>query len=288
MANGLQQWLNRANLAWREQFQSGLASVMHGLGRDRFHASDFVTFTEQIPVRGLDPAFDGYRIVQISDIHMGHWISPERLYGIVELVNAEQPDLVTITGDFVSYVLDPLAADMTTALGQLQAPDGVVAVMGNHDHWLDVSAVRQILQASGVVELDNRVYPIERGAARIYAAGVDDIIAGQPDLGRVLDQLPDDGPAFLLAHEPDYADVSAATKRFFLQMSGHSHGGQIVLPRVGPPVRGELFAKYPVGRYQVGEMVQYTNRGVGTHVFRMRVNCPPEITLFTLETHSTG
>ena len=105
---------------------------------------------------------------------------------------------------------------------------------------------------------------------------------GAHDLDAVLEKLPDDSPAILLAHEPDYADISAATERFALQLSGHSHGGQIVLPKIGALLRGPGFFKYPNGLYQVGEMIQYTNRGVGTHVFRVRFNCPPEITVITL------
>jgi hypothetical protein len=86
-----------------------------------------------------------------------------------------------------------------------------------------------------------------------------------------------------LAHEPDFAEQSAESGRFGLQLSGHSHGGQILLPGLGP-MRGEMFRKYPLGRYQVGDMVQYTNRGIGTHVLRLRINCAPEITMVSLHT----
>jgi predicted MPP superfamily phosphohydrolase len=103
------------------------------------------------------------------------------------------------------------------------------------------------------------------------------------ELNKVLQKLPPSGPAILLAHEPDFADISAETRRFSLQLSGHSHGGQLVIPKLGTPLRGDSFKKYPLGRYQVGEMVQYTNRGLGTNAFWIRINCAPEITVIDLQ-----
>jgi hypothetical protein len=171
---------------------------------------------------------------------------------------------------------------MITALRKLNPKDASVAVLGNHDHWMGAENVRQMLRESGVIELANDVYTLERNGASLYIAGVDDVMAFQDRLGDVLEKLPENGPAILLAHEPDFADISSKTGRFNLQISGHSHGGQIVLPGIGPVIRGPLFLRYPIGKYQVGDMIQYTNRGVGTHVFRLRINCPPEITVFTL------
>jgi hypothetical protein len=137
-----------------------------------------------------------------------------------------------------------------------------------------------------VVDLTNRVYPLENGPARLYLAGIDDINAGFPRLDRVLQQLPTDGPAILLAHEPDYADISARTGRFALQVSGHTHGGQVVLPFIGRPLLPKNGRKYPSGLYKVGEMYQYTNRGIGTGQQYIRFNCRPEITQFVLEQQS--
>jgi predicted MPP superfamily phosphohydrolase len=102
-------------------------------------------------------------------------------------------------------------------------------------------------------------------------------------LDELLDQLKDNSAAILMAHEPDFADVSAQANRFDLQVSGHSHGGQIVFPFIGPPILPHLGQKYPSGLYQVGSMLQYTNRGVGMARLPVRFNCPPEITIFHLE-----
>jgi predicted MPP superfamily phosphohydrolase len=231
----------------------------------------------------LTPAFDGYRLVQISDIHMGTWMNRDRLETVVDRINEQQPDLIAITGDFVTFnPVKKWAVELVPPLKRLSARDGAVAVMGNHDHWTDHRAVRAIIHDSGLIDLSNTIYTLERGTERLHIAGVDDYYYRQDDLPAVLDQLPEDGAAVLLAHEPDFADHSAAAGRFDLQISGHSHGGQVILPFVGPIVLPSHGRKYPVGRYQVGDMIQYTNRGVGVVGFYVRINCRPEITVFTL------
>lgn len=272
----------RASFSLRERIQLTLAASMQLLGRNRFRRRDFTVEQVVIGIPNLAPDFVDYRIVQFSDIHMGHWITGERLRGVVQLVNEQEPDLVAITGDFVSYVIEQVREDMISALGDLKPKDASVAVLGNHDHWMGAENVRQILRKSGVIELANDVFTLEKNGAHLHIAGVDDVMAFQDRLDDVLDKLPEDGPAILLAHEPDFADISSKSERFSLQMSGHSHGGQIVIPGIGPLIRGPLFLRYPIGMYRVGDMIQYTNRGVGTHVFRLRINCPPEITVFKL------
>jgi predicted MPP superfamily phosphohydrolase len=117
----------------------------------------------------------------------------------------------------------------------------------------------------------------------LHIAGVDDVLENLADLKGVLRQLPEEGEAILLAHEPDFADISARSGRFSLQISGHTHGGQVVLPFIGPPILPPRGRKYPSGRYQINGMVQYTNRGVGTTTIEIRWNCPPEITVFNLQ-----
>jgi predicted MPP superfamily phosphohydrolase len=109
------------------------------------------------------------------------------------------------------------------------------------------------------------------------------VYVGQNRIEKVLEKLPEQGCAILMVHEPDFADESAATGRFDLQISGHSHGGQVNLPLLGAPVLPRFGRKYPQGLYQVGSMYQYTNRGVGMTPPYIRINCRPEITVFTLE-----
>jgi predicted MPP superfamily phosphohydrolase len=231
----------------------------------------------------LDPEFDGYRVVQIGDFHLDDWSKPERLTRIVEKVNGQSPDLVAITGDFASYSARRLDTEMLTgALRRLRASDGTVAVLGNHDYLTDVGLVLDCLRDGGVTELINGVLTLKRGDAELHVAGVDDVMEGRSRLDLVLDELPGSGAAILLAHEPDFADVAAATGRFDLQLSGHSHGGQVRIPLLGRAILPPFSQRYTRGLYQVGGMIQYTNRGIGFVDARLRFMCRPEITTLTL------
>jgi len=230
----------------------------------------------------LPPGFDGYRLAQVSDIHLGGWMDRARLAEVVDTVNSLKPDLIALTGDFVTAHAERSAQDLVSTLGTLSASDGAVGVLGNHDHWSDPEVVRRALRESGVVNVSNGVHTLERGGGLLHIAGVDDVWEQQDRLDMVLDRLPAEGGVILLAHEPDFADTSAATGRFDLQISGHSHGGQVIAPFAGPLRLPHLGRKYPVGLYEVGDMLQYTNRGVGMVYPYVRFNCRPEITLFTL------
>ncbi len=248
----------------------------------RFSPSDFEIVKIEINIPTLPTPFEGYRIVHISDIHYGQWISLDRLIGVVGLINQQEPDIVAITGDFVSYSQENVE-ELIQALKEIRARDTTVAVLGNHDYWVGAERVRSILRESKIMELNNNVFTVTRKGYALHFAGVDGITLKKNQLEEVLQKLPPNGPAILLAHEPDFADISAKTNRFSLQLSGHSHGGQFVIPKFGTPFRVDGFRKYPLGRYQVGEMVQYTNRGIGTNAFWIRINCAPEITVIDLQ-----
>ena len=274
---------NLKALLLRQKMQIAMSGFRDKLGIHEFDARDFEIVSLNVKIPDLNPAFNDYRIVHISDIHLGQWISAKRIAGVVNLVNKQEPDLVAITGDSVSYVVNEPVLDMLRFLKNLKPKDATVAVLGNHDHWIGAEDIRRVMDESSILELENDVYTIKRGDAMLHIAGVDSITLEKHDLDAVLEKLPETGPAILLAHEPDFADKSAATGRFSLQLSGHSHGGQMVIPGFGTPFRGSQFRKYPLGEYKVGDMIQYTNRGLGTNVFWIRINCPPEITLMKLQ-----
>ncbi|MBD2364379.1 metallophosphoesterase [Anabaena minutissima FACHB-250] len=236
----------------------------------------------QLTLPHLASEFNGYRIVQISDIHRDQWMNTRRLKHIVYLVNQQHPDLIAITGDLVTRNLPGLIPSLKPALEQLTPRDRTVAVLGNHDHENDTKAIIKILKQSGVFDLNNTVYTLQRGNAILNIAGVDDVGMGKDRLDLVLQQLPPEGAAILLAHEPDFANTSAATARFDLQLSGHSHGGQIRLPFVKPLILPPWGEKYYSGEYEVGKMLLYTNRGVGMTGLHLRLFARPEITIFTL------
>ncbi|MDF2702275.1 MAG: metallophosphoesterase [Rubrobacteraceae bacterium] len=231
----------------------------------------------------LAPEFDGYRIVQFGDLHLDDWSKPERLHRIVERVNDQQPDLVAITGDFASYSAKEFDAQrLVEALRGLRARDGCVAILGNHDYLTDVKLVRRCMREGGITELINSVRTLRRGDAALHVAGIDDVMEGKSRLDLVLGELPEDGAAILLAHEPDFADVSSATGRFDLQLSGHSHGGQVAVPFLRRLVLPPFSQRYTRGLYDVRGMIQHTNRGIGFVHARLRFLCRPEITALTL------
>lgn len=231
----------------------------------------------------LAPRFQGFRLVHLSDIHLEDWRNPKRLEHIVELVNAQEADLVAITGDFLShYAPREVPGRLVEALSRLEASEGIVAVLGNHDYLSDPELVRRCLRQSGIVELDNEVLTLRRAESVLHLAGVDDVMEGKSRLDLVLEKLPEEGAAVLLAHEPDFADVSSATGHFDLQLSGHSHGGQVRVPLLRRLTLPPFSQRYTSGLYVVGGMPQYTNRGLGFVNARLRFLCPPEITVFTL------
>lgn len=230
----------------------------------------------------LPKKFDGYRIVQISDIHMGTWMTAQRLSGIVQMVNRQKADMVVFTGDLFSYGVDLWGKITAKILSELKNNDGILHVMGNHDYWNDPEKVRKITQEIGMIELTNEIFPISRQDQRIYFAGTDSAYVDRYDLDPILKKLPEDGFSILLSHEPDTADLSAATGKFALQLSGHSHGGQMILPFFGMPIRVRHAHKYQAGLYKVMDMLLYTNRGLGTSIPPFRINCKPEISILNL------
>lgn len=237
----------------------------------------------QLTLPHLATEFDEYKIVQISDIHVNKWMTQARLNRIFRLVNQQKPDAIAITGDFITRRQERFIPNLLATMGQLAAPDGKFGVLGNHDYWSDAIAISRMMAQTNVLNLANSFQTIQRGNAKLYIAGVDDVFVGKNRLDLVIENLPDDGnAAILLAHEPDFADTSAVTNRFDLQLSGHSHSGQVRVPFFRPLYLPELGRKYYAGLHQLGSMMVYTNRGLGVTGMHLRFNCRPEITVITL------
>ncbi|PJF25889.1 MAG: serine/threonine protein phosphatase [Phototrophicales bacterium] len=236
-----------------------------------------------LALRHLPDAFDGYKAAHLTDIHLdGTRAATERLCEAVAWINAQQPDLIALTGDFLTLKRPGDTGVLVDALRTLRAADGVYAVLGNHDHKRNYYAITSALKAAGVTLLLNAIQPIERGGERLHLCGVDSLSRRRARLDRVLRALPRGAAAILMAHEPDFADVSAITRRFDLQLSGHAHGGQIRIPlltRLVLPVYG---TRYSNGLYLVHRMVVYSNRGLGTTGLPLRFRCPPEVALIRL------
>jgi len=200
-----------------------------------------------------------------------------------------QPDLVVVTGDFVTAPFSEGRSRQIRAakaiepcaqlVAQMWAPLGIHACMGNHDVGTDEAHITDVLQSHGISVLRNRSVPLERDGARLWLAGLDDVLENKYDLKLALKGIPQAEPVVLLVHEPDYA---VYVKNVDLQLSGHSHGGQIRFPLVGAPVLPVMGREYPRGLRRLGPLTLYTNVGIGTIWIPMRLNCPPEVTLITL------
>jgi len=236
---------------------------------------------------------NGFTIALLSDFHYDPYFSQHPLRAAIPMVNALHPDLIALGGDFVSQ---PLIGDDRKAafaaepcaqlLRQMTAPHGLWAVLGNHDQATDHRHVTRALQAENIQVLANQSQPIEHDGARIWLAGVNDVLTSTPDLPSTLHPVPAHEAVILLAHEPDFAD-EASQFPIDLQLSGHSHGGQVRLPFLPPLFLPPLARKYVRGSYTVGPLALYTNAGLGTVGLPVRLNCPPEITLLTLNHQST-
>ncbi len=275
----------------RRKFLSflGLGIVTAGAGSGLVYASVIETHAveiveQRLPLRGLGPGLSGLRAAQISDLHMGAYISRAQLEHVVALILAQKPDLAFITGDFLTNGGDRQRGldDLHAALRPLAQQMPVFVVLGNHDHNQNSGPRLQALFAElGIQELSNTLLTFQRGSDTLFIAGIDSVSTGNQRLDIVDRAAPEGAPVILLAHEPDMADFSAPIKKFALQLSGHSHGGQVNLPLLGRPVLPWMGKKYPAGLYQVGDMYVYTNRGIGSYPIPVRVNCRPEITIFT-------
>ncbi len=235
----------------------------------------------QTPITKLKLALEGFRIVQLSDIHLHPFTQIPLVQEAVAVVNNLQPDLIVLTGDYVLQGAESIF-ELAPVLASLNARYGVFAVLGNHDLWTDGAVVRVGLAQARIPVLDNQGLLLGIGRAAIYLAGLDDIWSGQPHLNNALVGATPDAPTILLAHEPDFADLAALDGRIDLQLSGHSHGGQVRLPGFGAPVLPYLGQKYDQGLRRVNQMWVYTNRGLGVISPPVRFNCPPEITEITL------
>ncbi len=231
---------------------------------------------------------EGFTIALLSDFHYDPYFSVHPLRSAIGMVNGLNAELIVLTGDFVSapFFGDPAAGAAAAEpcarlLRQMKAPHGLWAVMGNHDCFTDPDRVTSALRAEGIQVLVNQSVPVERDGARFWLSGVDDVLGGTPDLDGTLHAVPAGEAAVLLAHEPDYAD-RVAHHPVDLQLSGHSHGGQVRPPFVRPLYLPDLARKYIWGLYKIGGLTLYTNPGLGTVGVPVRWNCPPEITLLTL------
>lgn len=278
--------------------RSFLMGALYGAGGLALYAGEFErhwleVVHKDIGIGGLPADFDGLTVAQLSDIHLDEFTEPFLLQEAIDEINRARPDVVLLTGDYVSsQVLPPqLTAEAVwqcgKLLGQLECRQRY-AIFGNHDIWAGEQHVGDALESHGVTVLRNSYLPLERGRGRIWLAGLDDPVCGQPDPDRAIPPSIRNiatEPILLMCHAPDYVDElqkHPAGHAVSLVLSGHTHGGQIRLPILGPLRLPPGGRKYVEGLFRLGATLLYVNRGIGSVGVPFRFDCRPEITLFTL------
>ncbi len=272
--------MTRRSSRLRSRGAKGLALAMAVgvLASMRFVDSYRLQVTRQeVRLPNLPKALDGFAIAQMTDFHRSVGVREDFLAEAVALCNAQHPDVVVLTGDFVSRDAGK-APSCARALGKLKAPDGVFAVLGNHDYWTDAGKVTEALEAQGIRVLTNRNRQLRDG---LWLVGLDDLWAGKPDLDEAFEGIGEDQAVVVLSHNPRGLDL--VKKRPCLVLSGHTHGGQVRIPLIPPIKVPDLRGTpYVSGWYETGRARMYINRGIGMVNPRIRIGCPPEVAVFVL------
>jgi hypothetical protein len=266
----------------------GLVATPFALRAYARHIEPRLLVNEYIAVRStrIPAALDGVRIGVLSDFHLGNGIDEARIEQCVAQLNALNPDITLLGGDYVHRW--GLGARAAHALRGLHAPLGVFAVLGNHDYWnaprhIRESMERQFANAAFPFKLmHNESYRLSINGTPLHIVGVDDVTMRRHNFAQAVQGVPRHETAILLVHEPDIADEAATAHPFALQVSGHSHGGQVRIPFVYPWWTPTWARKYIAGLFAVNEMQLYVTRGIGMSWMPMRFMCPPEVTLITL------
>ncbi len=240
-----------------------------------------------IYISNLPAAFHGFRIAQISDIHYNHYAEEWFLRETVARVNALQPDLVAITGDFITADQHSVRnnqrheSECAEILGGLTCPLRFCS-LGNHDS-IDFVGVQTVLESRGLQVLRNAYTSIDLHGDRLWIGGLADAYFDAPDFTRAIPRQRMGAPVLLLGHEPDIAPAVYNYSPVDLLLAGHTHGGQIRLPLLTPFFLPDMGQRYIHGRFNLNGMQLYVNRGIGTVHVPVRFRCPPEITLLMLQ-----
>ena len=269
----------------RRQFLKGaIAMGAAGLVADSvlLEPRHVVVERKTIAINDLPDAFDGFRICQITDVHHGPFTGLGFIKEVVEKVNSLNPGLVVLTGDYVDHS-SKYIVPAVSALCRLKSSNGVLAVLGNHDHWMDANLTQEVFNRYNVPVITNSHKLIEIKDKAICVAGVGDLMEDSQDLKAAFYGLPADIPRILLSHNPDYAESMPASERVDLVLAGHTHGGQVRMPfSIAPITMSRYGQKYAGGLVRSASRQVYVSRGIGVVGIPVRFNCPPEITIITL------
>ncbi len=238
----------------------------------------------EVPVKGLPKNLDSLKIGLLADFHRGIYTSSNDIRRAAKIIQGEKPDILLLAGDFVEGKAEYIHS-VALILSKIITPLGKFAVLGNHDYWTDAKLISEVLEKNNIQVLINKTIEIKKNNESFFLLGLDDAWAGKPDYKKPLKNIPKEKLIISLVHEPDYADLIKCSDRWIpLQLSGHSHGGQVVLPFFGAPVLPYMGKKYSSGLNRVGKSNRfvYTTKGIGT-IFPLRFNCRPEATILTLK-----
>lgn len=234
-----------------------------------------------IGLQRLPQELDGFTIVQLTDIHHSPFTDREQIERAVKMANSLEPDIIALTGDYVSH--DPAyIAPVADMLGKLKARYGVYAILGNHDHWTDAALITDVFRLQGIKVLVNEGMRFEANGASFWLAGVDDTMVGLEDLPLALAGSKEEEMKLLLAHNPVILR-RAARAGVDLVLSGHTHGGQVTL-RPERDKQGRPRRRMLRGLGKRFETQIYVSRGIGTVVLPVRYGCLPEVSHLTLRT----
>lgn len=223
----------------------------------------------------------GLRAVSLTDFHFDPLYETGYLEECVRKANALDPDVVILTGDYISRTSDRMR-DLAEVLGGLRAKVGIYACLGNHDFWDDPIVVQKALQSKGIDVLMNQHTRVSCGGGQMLIAGLNSAWSGRPDWGRVAGSFKSQDRALVLMHEPDFADQLSQDPRAVIQFSGHTHGGQVRFPLLGALRLPSWGKNYEAGFYDIRKLKLHVNRGIGTVHYHVRFLCPPEIACFDI------
>jgi predicted MPP superfamily phosphohydrolase len=247
-----------------------------------------VVHRETITLPAWPSALDGLRIAVLSDVHAGApFVGDEKLRDVAAATNCEAPDVIVLLGDYVvggEIGARPMAPEAIAArLGELHAPLGVFAVLGNHDWWFDGERIRAALVAAGIRVLENEAVEVRRGGASFWLAGLADLMTREPNAERALAAVPEGAAVIALDHNPDV--FPGMPPGVALTLAGHTHGGQVDLPLLGRRVVPSRYgARYAAGHVEEGGRHLFVTTGIGTSILPVRLGVPPEVAVLTLAT----
>lgn len=288
---------------------AGVGLSVYDLQRDAYTAN-FIVEQVAITIAGLPPAFNDYRIGFITDIHIGTWVPEEWFERALTAVGELGVDLLILGGDYIlvhesslwdttgfirntrfaglskSVAIPAIYSTFARCAARFRCPDGILAVVGNHDHWNAFPEFLSVLRDFPQIRLlVNEEHSIRRAEQELIVFGVDDYLTGLPTAPPPRTLQPGKATRVVVSHNPDYlpAILKRPESEFSLALCGHTHGGQIVLPLLGPIAAQIVDQRFVSGMCQVGHAHVYTSRGLGVVGLPFRVNCPAEVTVVTLK-----